>query len=498
MASDEEKSGNFLPSSDDTSDSEREDGGPATGTEDPGTTSGGAPVDRVPVYVRGPTAVDVTPDRDGGVTKEIIRPGYGDERPGIGDTVYVHYVGSLTDGTKFDSSRDRGDRFKFTLGTGAVIKAWDMAVAAMTRSEVCIVQCTAKYGYGKRGSKPKIPPNATLVFEIELFDWKGEDISESLDDGILRSKLSEGDGYQTPNDMSTCNVHIKGKYGDRIFEDRDVTFVVGEADAAGVTAGVEQVVKKSKQGARSKVVVKAKYAYGSEGNREYNIPPDADLEYEVELKSFEPLKDSWKLNFKEKLEHSENLKNKGTDFFKVGKFKRAISYYEKIIEYLKDEEKLDDETDANSRHQLLLAAHLNTAMSHLKLQDDGEARSACDSALKVDPKSEKGLFRRGTANLNLRNYEDALADFKAVLDLDPDNKAAKNQLAIAAHKIKQIKENEKKTYAGMFEKFADEDAKKAEKLQVWKDGDKQEKTAESDAAVNAATDSGDHSAPSAQ
>lgn len=61
---------------------------------------------------------------------------------------------------------------------GAVIKAWDMAVATMTKGEVCVVQCIAKYGYGKRGSKPKIPPDATLVFEIELIDWRG--IVESL------------------------------------------------------------------------------------------------------------------------------------------------------------------------------------------------------------------------------------------------------------------------------------------------------------------------------
>lgn len=454
-------------------------------------------VDRVPAYVRGPAAVDVTPDKDGGVTKEIVRSGDGEGRPSTRDTVYVHYVGSLVDGTKFDSSRDRGERFKFTLGTGAVIKAWDMAVATMTKGEVCVVQCIAKYGYGKRGSKPKIPPDATLVFEIELIDWRGEDISESLDEGILRSQLVEGEGYQTPRDMSTCNVHVVGKCGDRVFEDRDVTFIIGEGDAAGVTAGLEQVVRKSKLGSKSKAIVKSKYAYGSEGNAEYNIPPDADLEYEVDLKSFELLKDSWQLNIKEKLENSENLKNKGTEFFKVGKLKRANNYYEKIVEYLKDEERLENETEMNSRNHLLLAAHLNMAMCHLKLNDDIEACHACDSALMIDPRNEKGLFRRGTANLNLRNYEDSVADFKAVLEMDPENKAAKNQLAIATHKIKQIRENEKKTYAGMFEKFANEDVKKAEKLQIWKDGDKQENKVEN-GSQTAATESGDHSAAAAQ
>jgi len=63
------------------------------------------------------------------------------------------------------------------------------------------------------------------------------------------------------------------------------------------------------------------------------------------------------------------------------------------------------------------------------------------------------------ANLNLQNFDEAMRDFKAVLDVDPENKAAKNQLAITAHKIKQIHNREKQTYAGMFQKFAEIDAK---------------------------------------
>ena len=63
------------------------------------------------------------------------------------------------------------------------------------------------------------------------------------------------------------------------------------------------------------------------------------------------------------------------------------------------------------------------------------------------------------ANLNLQNFDEAIRDFKAVLDIDPDNKAAKNQLTITTHKIKQIHNREKQTYAGMFQKFAEIDAK---------------------------------------
>jgi len=74
--------------------------------------------EKLPPYVQGPDAVDITPDQDGGVLKEIKRHGTGDEHPMTGDKVFVHYVGTLTDGSKFDSSRDRGQKFEFSLGTG--------------------------------------------------------------------------------------------------------------------------------------------------------------------------------------------------------------------------------------------------------------------------------------------------------------------------------------------------------------------------------------------
>lgn len=107
---------------------------------------------------------------DGGLTKTIIREGTG-ESPPAGANVKVHYVGTLEDGTKFDSSRDRGDHFKFRIGKQQVIKGWDMGVATMKQGEVSLLKCRFDYAYGESGSPPTIPPKATLLFEIELFGW---------------------------------------------------------------------------------------------------------------------------------------------------------------------------------------------------------------------------------------------------------------------------------------------------------------------------------------
>lgn len=98
---------------------------------------------------------------------EDIKQGTGAEAT-AGHKVTVHYVGTLTNGSKFDSSRDRGQGFSFTLGKGMVIKGWDMGVAGMKVGGMRKLTIPAHLAYGDRGFGSVIPPGSTLVFEVEL------------------------------------------------------------------------------------------------------------------------------------------------------------------------------------------------------------------------------------------------------------------------------------------------------------------------------------------
>jgi FKBP-type peptidyl-prolyl cis-trans isomerase FkpA len=98
---------------------------------------------------------------------ENLREGSGTQAA-AGNTVTVHYVGTLTNGSKFDSSRDRGQGFTFKLGAGQVIAGWDQGVAGMRIGEVRKLTIPPQLAYGERGFPPVIPPQSTLVFEVEL------------------------------------------------------------------------------------------------------------------------------------------------------------------------------------------------------------------------------------------------------------------------------------------------------------------------------------------
>lgn len=105
--------------------------------------------------------------KESGLEYEDITLGSG-EAACAGQNVSVHYTGWLTDGKKFDSSKDRNQPFEFSLGAGMVIKGWDEGVQGMQVGGVRRLTIPAQLGYGARGAGGVIPPNATLVFEVEL------------------------------------------------------------------------------------------------------------------------------------------------------------------------------------------------------------------------------------------------------------------------------------------------------------------------------------------
>jgi peptidylprolyl isomerase len=104
---------------------------------------------------------------ESGLKYEVIKEGVG-ATPEPGQTVTVHYTGTLEDGTKFDSSRDRAQPFSFPIGQGRVIKGWDEGLSTMKVGGRRRLVIPPELGYGARGAGGVIPPNATLIFDVEL------------------------------------------------------------------------------------------------------------------------------------------------------------------------------------------------------------------------------------------------------------------------------------------------------------------------------------------
>ena len=124
-----------------------------------------------------PTQLGVT--TASGLTYVITSRAKG-RRPKTGETVLVHYTGTLTDGTKFDSSQERKEPIAFPLGRGTVIKGWDEGIAQLGIGDSAVLVVPPQLGYGEKGAGGVIPPNATLVFVVTLVDVKGEALSEVL------------------------------------------------------------------------------------------------------------------------------------------------------------------------------------------------------------------------------------------------------------------------------------------------------------------------------
>jgi len=211
-----------------------------------------------------------------------------------GSRVKVHYTGKLEDGTEFDSSLDRGEPFAFELGAGMVIKGWDEGIALMHVGDKAVLKIPSNLGYGERGAGAMIPPNATLIFEVELLEIKPPVKIEEFDiEGKVKSKtesgleyilVKEGNGIKAAAG-NTVNVHYTGYLEDgTVFDsslkrDQPFSFVLG---MGRVIKGWDEGIALMKVGDKVRLIIPADLGYGERGAGGI-IPPNATLIFDVEL-----------------------------------------------------------------------------------------------------------------------------------------------------------------------------------------------------------------------
>jgi len=224
----------------------------------------------------------------------ILEEGTG-ESPEAGSVVSVHYTGTLADGTKFDSSLDRGEPIRFPLGQGRVIPGWDEGIALLRVGSKAKLVIPPELAYGERGAGGVIPPNATLIFDVELVEIlpgapeAPTEVDEAdyttTESGLMYYDFEEGAG-ETPETGSLVVVHYTGwledgtKFDSSLDRAEPLVFPVGQGR---VIPGWDEGVASMKVGGKRQLVIPAELAYGEQGAGGGLIPPNATLIFEVEL-----------------------------------------------------------------------------------------------------------------------------------------------------------------------------------------------------------------------
>lgn len=229
-----------------------------------------------------------------GIKYKFLEIGNG-KKVAVGDMVTVHYTGTLLNGTKFDSSKDRNQPFSFRVGSRQVIAGWDEGLQLLHVGDKAVLTIPAELGYGKRDME-KIPANSTLVFEIEVIETKSPVVAVpfniegkevlSTPSGLKYVYIEKGNGPQAEAGK-TVDVHYTGylmdgrKFDSSVERGDPISFPLGQGM---VIKGWEEGIALMKVGDKMRLIIPSELAYGPNGAGGV-IPPNATLLFDVELVS---------------------------------------------------------------------------------------------------------------------------------------------------------------------------------------------------------------------
>jgi peptidylprolyl isomerase len=226
---------------------------------------------------------------ESGLKYAVLQPGTGDVSPKMGEKVRVHYTGWLTDGKVFDSSRQRGEPAEFMVGQ--VIPGWNEALQKMTKGARWKLTIPGDLAYGKPGRPPKIPPDATLIFDVELlevfpmptFRAGNPEAQKKTESGLVYEVLREGQGEPPgPEDgfeLKFALWNTAGKLVDAT--ERSGQTLSGKAEDFALKF-VGEAVRLMRPGARYRFEVPPDLAFGPRSPSP-DLPPDSVTVWEIEL-----------------------------------------------------------------------------------------------------------------------------------------------------------------------------------------------------------------------
>jgi len=405
---------------------------------------------------------DVDPTKEKGVLKKVLVKGTGDAVAENGQELTLNYVCTYQDGTQIDSSYERGRPATVILGSGQLIQGLEYGIATMKKGEKAFFRIRPCLTYSSTKQPTNLPDNRTLLFEVELIDWKPVDLSPDYDSSILKTQLERGeDSFVYPKAGRQITLNLVGKLLDGTEFDRrtDIVFTLYENGKENdICLGVELCCLSMKRNEKASVQVKRKYAFETVPERFTDkLPEDyEEVIYEVHLVSFELEKDVWEMNFDERFDEAVRSKEKGTKFYNQCKFDAAARHYQRIINYVGPDERHDFKEKNEQKNALLRVAYLNLAQTNLMMNKGLEAIHSAEMAIKLDSTNVKGFYRRAMGYFKINDFDKAIEDFDRVLKMEPSNSAAKKQKSLCLQELKKVTQKEKKIFERMFDRLGEE------------------------------------------